>query len=146
MKRIFYALLIFPIILFSCKTNEICEDCDKDNTDSLADTTNVSDMMMDIDTTTSSAVEMTENLATIEKKYGEQWDFCHCVVANDSVNKAFMKDNISDKEFNRLDLRSTFIMNKCQAFLGLDGSRSPDDRAKHERKVKKCLKDAGIKK
>ena len=146
MKRLLYLIIVLSCSFYSCNNEEPCVDCDEDSNALAADTLSSIDKYLEqADTSKTEVVEIKENLQKIEKKYGQQWDFCTCVVANDSVNKAFMKDNLSDKEFDRLDKRSTIIMNKCQAFLGLDGSRTPDDRSKHEAKIRKCLKAAGIK-
>lgn len=87
--------------------------------------------------------EFKENLAQIEKKHGEQWDFCTCVVKNDSINKAFMKD-LSDQEFDRLSDRFDVIDQHCKAFLTQSSSVTPEERSIHEKKVKKCLKEAGV--
>lgn len=86
--------------------------------------------------------EFMQNLAKIEGKYGEQWDFCTCVVKNDSINTAFMKDGISDKAFDALLRRSEFIDNKCQAFMVQSPNQTPEQRMAHEKKVKDCLKQA----
>lgn len=88
--------------------------------------------------------EFMHSLIDIEKKYGEQWDFCTCVVKNDSINKAFSKP-VGDAEFDRLSARFDVIDEKCKAFLVHDPNITPEERTNHERKVKKCLKEAGIK-
>lgn len=88
--------------------------------------------------------EFKENLVKIEKQFGEQWGFCDCVIKNDSINKAFSKQ-VSDTEFERLSDRFDEIDQKCKAFLAQNPNTTPDERAKHEKKVKKCLKEAGIK-
>lgn len=92
------------------------------------------------------SLELKESIKKIEAKYGEQWDFCDCVVKGDSINKAFTKPNLPDKEFDRLSKRFDEIDEKCQAFRIQDANRTPEERAAHEKKVKKCLKEAGIKK
>ena len=87
--------------------------------------------------------EFNENLKVIEKKYGEQWGFCECVVANDSINKAVQ--NLVDYESpqaERLFERFEYVSTKCQAFLGMDANRTPEQRADHQKKVKNCLKNA----
>jgi hypothetical protein len=91
------------------------------------------------------SVELNKSLKKIEAKYGEQWDFCNCVVKGDSINKAFLKPNLPDKEFERLSNRFDEIDEKCQAFRIQDANRTPEERAIHEKKVKKCLKAAKIK-
>ncbi len=92
------------------------------------------------------SVELNKSLKKIEAKYGEQWDFCNCVVKGDSINKAFLKPNLPDKEFERLSNRFDEIDEKCQAFRIQDANRTPEERAIHEKKVKKCLRAAKVKK
>lgn len=91
------------------------------------------------------SVDLKKSIKKIEAKYGEQWDFCDCVVKGDSINKAFMKPNIPDKEFDRLSKRFDEIDEKCQAFRIQDADRTPEERALHEKKVRRCLREAGIK-
>ena len=83
--------------------------------------------------------EFLKNLAEIEKKHGQQWDFCTCVLKNDSINKAFMK-KLSDEAFDELSLRFDVIDAKCKAFLAQNPNQTPSDRAKHEKKVRDCLR------
>lgn len=85
--------------------------------------------------------EQKENLAKIEKKYGEQWGFCECVVANDSIDRAVKKiTDFETPEAEKLLNRFDYVSKKCQAFLGMDASRTPEERQKHEKKVKRCLR------
>ena len=91
------------------------------------------------------SAELNKSIKKIEAKYGKQWDFCDCVVKGDSINKAFLKPNLPDKEFDRLSRRFDEIDEKCQAFRIQDANRTPEERAIHEKKVKKCLRAAGIK-
>ncbi|GAB5418598.1 MAG: hypothetical protein Crog4KO_03550 [Crocinitomicaceae bacterium] len=88
--------------------------------------------------------EFMENLAKIEDEFGEQWDFCTCIVKNDSINKASMQD-LPDPQFDKLMDRMDYVDNKCKAFLVQSQSQTPEERYIHEQKVKKCLKAAGIK-
>lgn len=76
----------------------------------------------------------------IVKKYGIQWDFCTCIVKNDSVDKALQADHLSDDDFDILFERSEFIDNKCKGLL-IQPNATPEDRQKHEKKVNKCLKE-----
>lgn len=87
--------------------------------------------------------EFLGNLAEIEKMHGQQWDFCTCVLKNDSINKAFMKE-LSDDAFDELSLRFDIIDTKCKAFLAQNPNQTPDDRDKHEKKVRDCLRAEGI--
>jgi len=84
--------------------------------------------------------ELNESIAKIEKKYGEQWDFCHCVVVNDSIDKAIKAGNTDDILLERWD----HVDKKCQAFRIQDANRTPEQRELHEKKVRTCLKEAGI--
>lgn len=86
--------------------------------------------------------EFRENLAQIEKKHGVQWDFCTCVVANDSINKALQIPNLSDAKLDKLLDRLTTVEEKCQAFLVQNPNVTPEERARHEKKVRDCLRAA----
>ena len=88
--------------------------------------------------------EFKENLVKIEKEFGEQWDFCTCIVKGDSINKAFMNPDLPDSEFDALSDRFDYIDEKCKAFRIQNPSITPEERAAHEKKVKKCLREAGL--
>lgn len=83
--------------------------------------------------------EKIENHEKIVKKYGEQWGFCECVIANDSINKASQK-NLSDTQLEKLMTRWDYVEQKCQEFL-TNPNTTPEERIAHEKKVKKCLKN-----
>ncbi len=81
----------------------------------------------------------------IEKKFGKQWDFCDCVVKNDSIDKVFKNvDALSDEEFDAAYTRMEEIDKHCKELISAPNT-TPDERARHKRKVRKCLKAAGIK-
>lgn len=84
--------------------------------------------------------EVQEAHEKIVKEYGVQWDFCTCVKKNDSINKAMMEDDISDEDFDLLFERSDFIDSKCKGLL-IQPNATPEQRAKHEKKVKDCLRE-----
>ena len=84
--------------------------------------------------------EKTENHNKIIEKFGEQWDFCKCVLANDSINSAFEK-TVTDAETNKLMKRWEHVEVKCKEFLTSE-NKTPEQRIEHELKVKKCLKNA----
>ena len=86
-------------------------------------------------------VDFKENKKVIEKKFGEQWDFCTCVVLNDSIDKAVKAGNMDDKLMERFDV----VDQKCKSFLVMDNSRTPEERMLHDKKIQKCLKEAGLK-
>ncbi len=140
------------LFLFSC--NSTPEDTS--DTENLIDTTVVTIDTTEtvIDTTSVLAdslqeagyVEESEEVEKeIEKKFGKQWDFCDCVVKNDSINKVFENsDNLSDEEFDAAFARMDEIDKHCKELLTAPNT-TPDERARHKRKVRKCLKAAGIK-
>lgn len=142
--KLITAMFLGTFFLSSCggeeKTPELPVNDDTTNVESLDDALrNGSEVKPQMD-----SVELKASIKKIEAKYGEQWDFCNCVVKGDSINKAFAKPNIPDKEFERLSARFDEIDEKCQAFRIQDANRTPEERAAHEKKVKKCLKAAGI--
>lgn len=144
--KINYTILILLLsgLFYSCN-NEVETEIVEPVVE-VVDTTTIksSALMGDIDNKKTHEVkEFKENLKVIEKKYGEQWGFCECVVANDSVNVAIISlKDFEGPKFDKLMARSDFITTKCQAFLSMDSSKTPEERYKHEQKVKKCLKAA----
>jgi len=141
----FLTFFVAVLLLQACKSNS--GNGDDDNNDS--DSTNVSDTLMNddlsIDTTEveEDTVEIVyddpavqEAHKEIVKKYGIQWDFCTCIKKSDSVNTALME--ASDAEFDAVMERSEFIDSKCKGLL-IQPNATPEDRMKHENKVKNCL-------
>ena len=151
MNKLLLFITVFAVI--SCGSDGINPDEPNDSVDSLNVENTVQDsidkqIISDYDMSTvdkKNSKEFKENLVKIEKQYGEQWSFCDCVIKNDSIDKAFKNPNIPDKEFDRLANRLDEIDAKCQAFRIQNPNLTPEERAKHEKKVKKCLKEAGIK-
>jgi hypothetical protein len=80
------------------------------------------------------------NHEKIVSKYGEQWDFCSCIRANDSINSASQK-GLSEKQAALLMKRWEVVEVKCKEFL-TNPNRTPEERELHEKKVAKCLKSA----
>ena len=83
--------------------------------------------------------EVAEAKKEIEKKYGEQWDFCTCIVKGDSVNNAMLADDIADDIFEVLMTRSDYIDTKCKHLL-VQPNATPDEREAHNKKVQDCLR------
>jgi hypothetical protein len=140
-------LFLFLTFIFSC-TNDAKDNQDDVNQIDEIDSTLVQDIDtidIEMDTIEDNVVyddpEVQEAHKEIVKKYGIQWDFCTCIVKNDSVDKALQADNLSDEDFDLLFERSEFIDSKCKGLL-IQPNATPDERAKHEKKVKKCLQAA----
>jgi hypothetical protein len=144
MKFVFY-LSSLLIISVACSQNKaeychVCGDCGLNlnrNEVSLEEALSKSNKMK---SASIDSLDLKESLAKIVEKYGEQWDFCHCVVVSDSIDKAIKEGNTDDKLIERWD----YIDNKCQAFKIQDPSRTPEQREAHERRVQRCLKEAGL--
>jgi hypothetical protein len=88
--------------------------------------------------------DLKKSVELIEQKYGSQWDFCDCVIKGDSLNKAIADPSVSEADLDKLLLRFEEIARKCQVFKIVDPNRTPKERERHEKKVEKCLKKAGI--
>jgi hypothetical protein len=105
-----------------------------------ATTVNMNDETSVVDTVIEEVVykdpEVQEAHVEIVKKYGVQWDFCTCVQKSDSVNTALME--AADEDFDVVMVRSEYIDSKCKGLL-IQPNGTPEDRYKHEKKVKKCL-------
>lgn len=150
--RITFGFILTLLILSSCgdepkETKPKVDDEVMTDVDSLDAEMDSLDIKSEYDMTTVDAKDRKEFikiLKKIEDKYGTQWDFCTCVVKQDSVVKAFDNPDLSDEGMDKLISRSDMIDEKCKAFLSQSASQTPDDRANHEDKVRKCLKAAGI--
>ena len=134
---------ILTLLLFSCVEQKKKEKQLSVQEKSKDSTSNTLIKKNDIKKTVKVIDPKTEKLeehAKIVAKYGEQWDFCNCVMKNDSINKALEK-TLSDKQTDKLMARWEFVDTKCKDFLTTPNT-TPEERAKHEWKVKQCLKNA----
>ncbi len=141
-------LFFLGFSVLSCNSEESCSTCQECNLfnyhneqGSLAES--VKKNNTDSVVSRSRQKDLEQSLLVIKEKYGDQWDFCDCVIKGDSLNKALTNDKLSDKELDLLLKRFDEIDKKCQAFKIMDPNRTPKERALHEKKVKKCLKEAG---
>lgn len=147
MKRSAYFIFLIPLLSFvSCNGGGDSLD------DSLSDTLLIDTSLIDttinpIDTVkvdSAGYIDESSALTTqIEKVYGAQWDFCDCVVKNDSIEKAIFATD-DDAQLDLILARMEVVDQHCKGLL-TTANTTPDDRAKHERKVKRCLKDAKVK-
>lgn len=78
-----------------------------------------------------------QNKVVIEKKFGTQWDFCRCVIANDSLDKLVKDGAELDDAFM---VRFEEVDQHCKAFLVMNPNKTPEERDLHERKIKECLR------
>ena len=134
---------ILTLILISCveqKKEEKLPSNQKKSKDSTSITPITSEETKKIVKVIDPKTEKLEVHAKIVAKYGEQWDFCNCVMKNDSINKALEK-TLSDKQTDKLMTRWEFVDTKCKDFLTTPNT-TPEERSKHEWKVKQCLKNA----
>ena len=146
-KRVYFPFLFLGLFAVSCGSNEECTDCELENKkDTVTKVDNLETALKDTVTEKKSVtLENKENHEKIVKKYGEQWDFCTCVVANDSINDAFEKGKMTPKQEEKLMARWEYVDNKCKELLTTPNT-TPEEREKHDRKVMKCLKQNGLKK
>ncbi len=135
------------IVLFSIFT--ACKGDGSGEGLSLSDSLGVDSLLIDstlnpIDTVqVDSAGYIDETLALtsqIEKIYGEQWDFCDCVIKNDSIEKAIFATD-DEAQLDLILERMIVVDQHCKELLTTPNT-TPDDRAKHERKVNRCLRNA----
>lgn len=143
------------ILLLSCLTLGIIA-CNNTENDVIVETVDTTSAIIDtsaitVDTTSvlpdslqelGYVDEKEETNNIIEQKYGKQWDFCDCAVKNDSINKAI--ETAGDDEFDAILARMDVIESHCKELLTAPNT-TPEERSKHRRKIRKCLKEAGIK-
>lgn len=146
MQRIIYIILCTIIVsISSCKGEAPV------NTDLVIDTLKI-DTALGIDTTNINPIDTVavdsagyideDKVLTsqIEKKYGEQWDFCDCVVKNDSLEKAVIATE-DDAQIDLILARWEIVDVHCKEILTTPNT-TPDERARHDRKVNRCLRAA----
>lgn len=143
--------LIFPALCVSIFLLNACGGEDPGDIGNNDSDTTVIDTSLGVDTTDMNPIDtvvvdsagyIDEDEALthqIEKVYGKQWDFCDCVVKNDSVNKAI--ETAADEDFDALLVRMDTIDKHCKEMLTAPNT-TPEERDKHKRKVRKCLKDS----
>jgi len=154
LKKIIIALsIISTFIACNTSSNQVIDDTTIDST-----LINTIDTIQIIEPTIDTISKLADSLVkdgyvdetvqlekVIEEKYGKQWDFCDCVIKNDSINKAMSNlDGVSDEDVDKLFLRWDKIESHCMKLLTAP-NKTPDERNRHARKVRKCLKNAGIK-
>ncbi|MBD3638543.1 MAG: hypothetical protein HUJ25_14415 [Crocinitomicaceae bacterium] len=143
MRKVLYAAIIGVVaILASCKGSAEGETNDTDTT-AIVDTTDTTTANVDSSLFMDDSGYVDESLETeniIEATYGKQWDFCDCVVKNDSVEQAFLATEDEDEQ-NRIMDRWDEIDKHCKTILTTPNT-TPEEREKHERRVRKCLRDA----
>ncbi len=142
MKKVIYLSLVGIFSLFTSCSGEgdggETVDSDTLNLDTLVDTTLIdSTLFMDDSGYVDEELETTN---IIEAKYGEQWDFCDCVVKNDSINTVLEKAG-DDADYDAILARMDTIDMHCKTMLTTPNT-TPDEREAHNRKVRKCLKNA----
>ena len=138
-------LLLFALLtLTACGgSGKECRDCDAAKNDTVAPVQDPAIPMVQ-DTAIAASEELKDNHAKIVKKYGEQWDFCKCVVANDSITDAAEKGTLTDKQYEVLMSRWEYVDLKCKELTTFDNT-TPEEREKHEKRVNKCLRQNGLK-
>lgn len=82
----------------------------------------------------SSTVETPESV----NQTSNDWDFCECVVKIDSITFAIESDKLTIKQETWLMERWEYVDQKCKELTAFDNS-TPQSRANHEKRVKKCL-------
>jgi len=132
-----------------------CNTTDSVDSEVLVDTVAVVEVDTVVDTVSSELpdslvkdgyVEETKALASvIEKKYGVQWDFCDCIVKSDSINKVMSDlEGVSDEDIDIIFARWDEIDMHCKELITAPNT-TPEERSKYSKKVKRCLRNAGIK-
>ena len=137
------ALFIVILLLNACSGSSSETTEENPDTDSMSnqilDSNNYMDTVSDYRDDQGYVNEEVELSNEIEKKYGVQWDFCTCVVTNDSLEKALEKSE-TDEETDAIIARWDQVDSHCKEILTTPNN-SPEDRAAHDAKVKKCLRN-----
>lgn len=132
-------------VLCACQEQPPCPDCTSCGKDLNVQQETLSEALERHEQGVAVDDELEKVVERMEEKYGEQWDFCDCVVKGDSLNKAIASGKLSDAAFDRLSKRFDEIELRCKVFKLQDPSRTPEERLAHEKKVNDCLENYGDK-
>ncbi|UKN02595.1 hypothetical protein K6119_03595 [Paracrocinitomix mangrovi] len=139
MRHIFLPTLFIAIgLMSSCK----CEPSFENNIDNAMDSL-YADNSISFEAEANEGEYVDEEVETetlIEEIYGEQWEFCDCVVKNDSINKV-VEGAGDDADYDAIFARMEVIDQHCKGMLTTPNT-TPEERDRHERRVSKCLRDA----
>lgn len=136
-------LRVLPITLFflGCQGHSSCADCGSCGKNLNVKEESLAEALERNNATEPNDEDFIESERKIETRYGEQWDFCDCVNKGDSMNKAISAGKLSDEEYDRISKRFDEIELRCKVFKIQDPSRTPEERMKHEKRVKQCLEN-----
>ena len=133
---------IFFCLVSACQSNSVDVSRENDNVESdkieKSKIIQGDDLVQPVLKEKTATAEKVVNLQKIEKKYGEQWDFCTCVDKNDSINRVAQLP-MNEKQEDKFMKRWEEIDTKCKAFL-TNPSTTPEERELHAKKVAACLK------
>lgn len=133
---------IFFCLVSACQSNSVDVSTEKDSVESekieKSKIIQGDDLVQPVLKEKTATAEKVVNLQKIEKKYGEQWDFCTCVDKNDSINRVAQLP-MNEKQEDKFMKRWEEIDTKCKAFL-TNPSTTPEERELHAKKVAACLK------
>ena len=132
-------------LMYACQEHAPCPDCTSCGKDLNVHQETLSEALERNEQDVVIDDEFKESVDRIEGKYGEQWNFCDCVVKGDSLNKAISTGKLSDAAFDRLSRRFDEIELHCKVFKMQDPNRTPEERLNHEKKVQDCLENIGDK-
>ena len=132
-------------LMYACQEHAPCPDCTSCGKDLNVHQETLSEALERNEQGVVIDDELKESVYRIEGKYGDQWDFCDCVVKGDSLNKAISGGKLSDVAFDRLSKRFDEIELRCKVFKMQDPNRTPEERFIHEKKVNDCLEKFGDK-
>ena len=146
--KILFALFTFALLLSACNSEE--KKGKENQKTKEADTTQVDTTNQLKDTTQLSEEELKEQGYSIESeeedkimkelnKQAVQWDFCDCVVKNDSVQKAI--ETADDNQIDAIFARMEEIDKHCKHLLTAPNT-TPKERNAYQARVKKCLRNA----
>jgi hypothetical protein len=145
MRKLFFVTLLSSSLILSCTSTETIVDQEVIQEIDLVDSvdTSLNEEVVLIDTTSAidvnGYVDEEKEMMQAANAAVPQWDFCTCILAADSINKAM--ETADDATFDLLIERDAIVSQKCKIILA-HKTDTPDARKKHDRKVKKCLKNA----
>lgn len=143
MKNIGKFTLIYAcltMLMFSCGEDAADDNKEKNSTEETADSTKVDSLSMQEEVDTSNQAEYVSEEDEMEalNEEHQQLSFCDCVKKQEALDKSLEEEEDDDKLMELLDEMERLVNEECK-ILTTSPNTTPDERAAHKRKVRKCL-------
>ena len=134
---VIYACL--TLLFFSCSEETSDENKENTSTEEVVDSTDVDSLSMDEEVDTSEQADYVSEEDEMEalNEEHQQLSFCDCVKKQEALEKSLDEEEDDEKLMELLDEMERLVNEECK-IITTSPNTTPDERAAHKRKVRKC--------